>query len=106
MALTWARLGRLEIESNQHPLTIREIADDFLDRGRQPSDQSGNGDNLIAACQLRVAQEIDDFDPISASHVRLANLLEIAERRDRVGSVSCHVQAQFPLCGVGLSGRS
>ena len=43
-----------QIQTNQHALRVRQIADDLLDRFRQPAHQRGHGQNLVAARELRV----------------------------------------------------
>ena len=97
-------LGRLEIESDQNSLAVREIADDLLDGSRQATNQRRDGDDLITTRQLRIAQQVDDLDSVPATHVGLADLFEIAEGRNGVGGISGDVQPQFPLCWVGLRG--
>src|ERR1051326_4565615 len=56
----------LNIQSDQSPLGPGEVANDFLDGRRQPSHQGWNGDDLIALCQLRLLEQVDDFNTILA----------------------------------------
>src|SRR6185437_4566252 len=85
--------------ANQHTFGVRQVSDDFLDRSWQAPNQSGNSDDLISAGQLRIFKQINDFDAISSAHVLLAELLEIAKGRDRVGCVTGDVEAQLPFHG-------
>src|SRR5579859_2141436 len=86
----------LKIKPNEDAFGIRKIADDFLDWRRKPAYQCGNGDDLVASGQLRAAQQIDDLDAVSPTHVGLADLFQIAERRDGIGRVAGNVEAEFP----------
>jgi len=88
---------RLQVQPDEHALSIGKIADDFFQRRRKPTDQSRNGYDLISGRQLGIAQQIDNLNSISVAHVRLADLLQIAEGGDRTGSISCDVQPQVPL---------
>src|SRR5687768_7783796 len=51
-----------QIQAHQQPFGIRQIADQLLHRRGQAADQGGDGEDLISARQLRVAQQIDDLD--------------------------------------------
>ena len=64
--------GVPEIQPDQHPFGVREVADDFLDRFRQPSHERRYGEDLVAARELWILQEIDDLDLIAAQQVLLA----------------------------------
>src|SRR5690242_14844206 len=52
----------LNIQSYQRTLDLGEVSNDFLDRRREPSDQCWNGNDLIALRQLRLLQQVDDFN--------------------------------------------
>ena len=88
--------SRLQVKPDKHAFGIGKIADDFLNGCRKAAHQGGDGDDLVAAGQLRTPEQIDDFDAISSAHVGFADLFQIAERRDGIGSVAGNVEAEFP----------
>src|SRR5260370_26448668 len=62
------------IQPNQRSLGFGEVSDDFLYWRRQPAHQGWNGDDLVALCQLRVLEQVDDFDTVLALQLVLTNL--------------------------------
>ena len=66
---------RQDIQPHQRTLSLGEVPNDFFDRGRQPSHQGWNGDDLVALCQLRLLEQVDDFNPVLALQLILTNLL-------------------------------
>ena len=74
-----------KIESNQDAFRIREVADDFLDRFGQPSDESREGENLVALSELRILHQIDHFDRVPPVEVLVADLPQIARARTDFG---------------------
>src|SRR6266850_838654 len=68
-----------EIQSHEDAFRVRQVADDLLDRFRQPPHERGYGQDLVPASKLRILQEIDDLDLIAPLQVLLADLLQISE---------------------------
>lgn len=66
---------RLKIQPHQRPLRLGQIPDDFLDWRRQPSHQSWNGDDLITLCELRLLEQVDDFNAVLALQLVFTNFL-------------------------------
>src|SRR5262245_46427766 len=85
-----------QIESDQHPVLVGQIADDLAHRLRKLSHQRGQSDNLIAARQRRILQQIDYFDGVFRMNVRFADLLEVADRCARALGLSRHIKTQIP----------
>src|SRR5689334_8231520 len=71
-----------EIQSDQDAFRVREIADDLLDRFRQPPHEGGQGENLVALRELRTRDQIDHVDRVAPVEVLLADLPQIRERED------------------------
>src|SRR5580765_3392552 len=76
--------SRTEIQSYEHTLRVRQIADDPLDRFGQPSHERRQRQDLVAVGELRVLDEIDDLDLVASRQVRFADLPQIGERQDRL----------------------
>src|SRR6185437_5124122 len=83
-----------QVEPYQHPLGVREIADDLLDRLGKVTHERGYCQNLIAAGELRVLQQIDDLDPVPVGQMLLADALEVGERAHAFWSLTGNVEAQ------------
>ena len=95
-------LADTEIQPDEHAVRVREVADDLLDRFRQPSHERGHGQDLVAARELRVFQEIDDLDLVAAQQMLLADLLQILEGQNRLRRLSGDVEPEL----VGLPCRT
>ena len=78
-----ATAARPQVESDEHPFLVRQIADDLLHRRRQVANQRRQRHDLIAARELRLLQQIDDFDPVASGQMLFADRLEIPQRRRR-----------------------
>ena len=66
-----------ELEADQHALGVRQVADQLLDRFRQFSDERRDGDDLIAAGELWVLDQVDHFDFVPSREVRVADLPQV-----------------------------
>ena len=86
---------RLQIQPHNDALGLREVPNDFLDRRREPSNQCGNSNDLIALGQLRLLKQIDDFDAVLAVQFVLANLLEVGNRNNRIRRLARYVKPQY-----------
>src|SRR5215470_844305 len=82
------RSRRLDIEPDQHLLGIRQIANDALERLGQMSDQSRNGDDLIALRQRGFFHQVNDLDRVAARQMLLAELLQVGDRGHRLGGLA------------------
>ena len=92
-----ATAARPEVEADQHAFLVGQVADDLLHRRRQMADQRRHRDDLIAARQLRLLQQVDDFDAVAPGEMLLADRLEIPQRRGRAGALPGDVEPQDPL---------
>jgi hypothetical protein len=69
--------GRSNVESDEHTLGVRQIADNFADWRRQSPYESWNRQYLVSTGELRVLQKIDDFNLVFSTKVFFTDLLEI-----------------------------
>ena len=88
-----------EIQPDEHAFRVREVADDLLDRFGQPSHERGHGQDLVAARELRILQQIDDLDLVAPLQMLLADLLQVREGQDRLRRLSGDVEPQL----IGLA---
>jgi hypothetical protein len=91
-----ARAAAPQVESNEQTFLVREIADDLFHRRRQPPYKRRQRDNLIAAGELWVLQQIDHLDPVSPGEMLFAHIFEIAQRGRTARGVACDVQTKNP----------
>src|SRR5579872_2248381 len=68
-----------EVQTHEHPFGVREVADDFLDRLRQPSHERGQSEDLVALSELGPLYEIDDLDLVSTLQMLFADFPQIGE---------------------------
>ena len=66
----------------------------FLIGCRQPAHERGKGEDLVALTELRILEQIDDFDAVASGQVLVADLPQIGERADRFRSLSGDVEAE------------
>ena len=97
-------LAHPEVQPDEDAFRVREVADDLLDRFRQPPHERGHGQDLVAARELWILQEIDDLDLVAALQVLLADLLQVREGQDRLRRLSRDVEPQ--LIGLSCGRRS
>ena len=97
---------RPQIEADQHALLVGQVADDLLHRRRQTPDQRRHRDDLIAARELRLLQQIDDLDPVASGQMLFADRLEVAQRGGRSGALPGDVQPQDPFVGPAAAPAS
>src|SRR3954470_11889323 len=103
--LTLPSLLGSEVQTDQDPLGVGEVADDLAHRFGQPALEGGDGDDLLALGQLRALEQVDDLDGVLAGEVLLADLPEVGERRGRSRRLAGDVQAQLPSLVVLLVGH-
>ena len=87
-------VAHFQVEAHEDAVRVREVADDLLDRFRQPPYERWHGQDLVALCELRILNEIDDLDLVAAVQVFLADLLQVSEGQGRLRRLSGDVQAQ------------
>src|SRR5580765_3581066 len=97
--------SRTEIQSHEHTLRVRQIADDLLDGLRQPPHERRQCEDLVALGELGVLEEIDHLDLVAPLQVRFADLLQIREREDRLRGLSRDVEAQHVRLGTVRRGQ-
>src|SRR5882724_8360070 len=66
---------RLEVEPDQHPFGLREVADDLARRRRELAHQGRDGEDLVASGERGVGHEVDDLDPVLARQMLVADPL-------------------------------
>ena len=59
----------------------------------------GIGQDLVAACELWILQEIDDLDLVAPLQMVLADLLQVREGQDRLRRLSRDVEPQHVRLG-------
>ena len=55
---------RADVEPHDHPLGVREVADDLPDGRGEPPNEGRDREDLIALRELRVLHEIDHLDGV------------------------------------------
>ena len=72
---------RPELEANENSFGVGQVTDDSsTGQGLFPHD-GRHGDDLVVPRDLRILQQIDDFDMVAAGEMCLTDLFEIAESR-------------------------
>ena len=97
-----------KVQPDQHTFGIRQVADDFLDRRGQPAHQRRQRQDLVAPPQLRIFEQVDDFDAVAPREVLVADLAQVRERAHRLrrlpGDVEPEVE-RLVLHVIVLCGR-
>ena len=75
-------VGRLQFQTDQNALLVRQVTNNLLHGMRQAPDQRGHGNDLVAGGELWLPEQVDDFDFVLAAQVGLANLLQVSKRCD------------------------
>ncbi|HEY6073745.1 MAG TPA: hypothetical protein VIV15_10215, partial [Anaerolineales bacterium] len=60
------------MQAHQGAFFVAEVADNLAKGLWQLADQCGDGHNLVACCQLRVLEQINNFDIVAAGQVFFA----------------------------------
>ena len=92
--------GRTQVESDQHPLGVRQIADDLLNGLGQSAHQRRHSENLVAAGELRVLQQVDHLDVIAPGEILLADAFEIGVGTHTFGRLPRYIQPQQKCVAV------
>src|SRR5581483_6635522 len=92
---SWIAPGA-NVEAHEHFFRVREVADDLFDRLRQVSHERRDRENLIAAPELRIFQQVDDVDAVFTVEIFGANLLQIGERSERLRRLPGDIEPQLP----------
>src|SRR4029453_7477170 len=74
-----------EIESEQHALAIRHVADDSAHRQRQLLDERRRRDDLLDLREDRLLVDVDEPETVAALEILLADGFQVADgaRRSR-----------------------
>ena len=83
-----------EIEPHKNSLTIGQIANDFLDWMRQTTHERGYRENLVAAGQPWILDQIDDFQLVASLEIVFADPLQIRQRTRRSRRLSRDIEPQ------------
>jgi len=75
----WEAVVGSELEANQDSFGVGQVTDDPSTRQRLFPHDGRHGDDLVVPRDLRILQQIDDLDMISAGKMCLADLFEIVE---------------------------
>jgi hypothetical protein len=92
----------LEEQPDQYALRVGKIAYDVPHRLGQFADQRRKGENLVIARKLRILQEIDHGDAVSALQSLFADDFKIIESSDGFLSLPRDIQAQVPFIASGF----
>jgi hypothetical protein len=87
-------LGGLDVEADENPFGVGQIANDFADWWRQLADECRERQDLVVASELWIFEQVDYLDSISVAQVFTADFLQVRERRHRSGRLTSDVQAQ------------
>src|SRR6185295_17257381 len=75
-------------------LGVGEVADDLLDGSGQAAHQRRQSQDLVAAPQRRVVDQVDDLDVVTPREVFVADLAQVGESAHRLGCPPGDIQAQ------------
>ena len=90
-----SRPCKLNVESDENAFLVGKVADDLLDRLRQPAHERWHGENLIACGELRGLRQVDDLDAVLPGEMGLADALEIGEGCQRFRGLAGDIEAQL-----------
>jgi len=91
-------VNRLDIETYQDTLCIRQVADDLFNRLRKLSHKRRQGKDLIAPGQSRCLQQIDNLDGILVFEVFFTDFLQIDKCSSGFWCLPRDIKPQIPLC--------
>src|SRR5579863_6383816 len=94
---------RAHVKTNQNAFSVRQVADDLLHGLGEFPHQRGDRQNLITLRELRILQQIHHLNPVGARKMRLAQSLEVGERRQTLRRLARDIEAQLPDLRRGLS---
>ena len=81
-----------KLQADQSAFGVAEVPYDFSDRGRQLAYQRGNGKDLIGSREIRVLDQIDDFNVVTSCQMLFAQVLEIGKGHDGARGLSGDVK--------------
>jgi hypothetical protein len=84
----------MNLETEEHFVFVGQIADDTPQRRRQLFDQCRGRKNSIVLRHLRLLEDVDDFELVSASEILIANAPQIGDGHLRSRIRSGHVQLE------------
>jgi len=90
-------LYRLNVKADNYPFFVGQVADDFLDRFRKPAHQRRHDQNLVTGGELRVLDQVDDFNAVLTIEEALADALEVGESRERFWGLASNIESQLLL---------
>ena len=73
---------RSNVEADEHTLSVRQVANDLLDRLRQPSYEGWNRQYLVPAGELRVLEKVHDLDLVFSRKAPVTDPLEVRNDLD------------------------
>ena len=79
-------LPHFQVQSEEHFVQVRHVADEPLQREREPLDERGHRHNLLVSGQIRMLVDVDDFQVVPALQVLLAHPLEILDRHASISA--------------------
>src|SRR5437773_6186307 len=82
------------LESKQHFVLVREIADHSTQGWRQLLDEGRRGENAIRLRDLGLLQHIDDLESILSVEILVANATEVRDGQLGSRTRAGHVQLQ------------
>jgi hypothetical protein len=91
---------RLQGQAHQHAIGVGEVANDLANFQREFDLERGNGDDVIPARQVRILQNIDHFDLVTALQVLFAQDTEIGDGPPGLGRLARHKEPQIEHLGL------
>src|SRR5690349_1572120 len=95
-----------EVETQEHAVALRHIADDPAQWQRQLPDERRNRDDLFVSREGRLLVDVDHFQVVPSLETLVANLADVPNRTGRPGRHAGHIEAKdVPLRLHDLSAR-
>src|SRR5512140_3148791 len=95
-----------QVQSNQNPLCVGEISDDFSDWLGQSSHQCGDGQDLIPGSQFWILQQVNHFNFITARKVAFTEVLQVRKSLEGFRGLAGDVETEPPYRGgIAFAGR-
>ncbi len=70
---------RLDAEADQDALEVGQVPDDLAQWRGEPAHERREGEDVVAAGQRRVLDQVDDLDLVLAGQMLLAQVLQVGE---------------------------
>jgi hypothetical protein len=103
----WGGCVRPDLEAQQHLVLVRQVADHAPQRRREPLDQRRRREDLVVLRRLRVLEDVDDLQLVSAAQLLVADAPQVGDGDLGLGRLAGDVELQDVLRQeVPLSARA